>query len=40
MSDGGRWQEIDRIFVKALELPPHERNDFVLAECASDEKLV
>ncbi len=34
-----QWQQIEKIFYSAMELPPGERDDFVGQACAGDEEL-
>ena len=33
-----QWQQIEKIFYAAMELPPGERDDFVGQACAGDEE--
>lgn len=37
--DEGRWKQIERIFEKAVELPPDQREEWVRSECGGDETL-
>ena len=39
MIDPQRWNEVDRIFAEALDLPPAERPAFLGAACAGDPDL-
>lgn len=38
-SDPTRWELVDRLFSRALELPGHRRIDFVEKECSGDPEL-
>jgi tetratricopeptide (TPR) repeat protein len=37
MLDAEQWAEVERLFARGLELPPHERADFMERECPDEE---
>jgi hypothetical protein len=37
--DVGRWQKVEELYHRTLELPPHERPTFLVRSCSGDAEL-